>query len=341
MPQRKKKTRKIGGGNNNNNAPAAGLCARLGTCFRKRKAKTNKKKNNNAPAVTAQENNGLVFDGPPLAEMPQLCFGTYQGAGTLDKTLRKALNLGYRHIDCAEKYADQHMRYGIDYKKLIRKVLLDFQPIMKRNELWITWKDNHITVQKIRDTIERTGCKYFDLYLVHHSCGSPEDFAALQEAQTLGLIRYYGVSNCEDLDRVRELKERYDIYANQIRARPPGGKVTSRIDMDPNFIEESNKLGVRIMLFGTITSIENRYEIFTISREQNLEYRKHRTNINKYYMQKFLLPFNVLIVSSSSGETLAPNLNDFQTIMSGKPLLSEREMKTIEDFLLTLELYSP
>ncbi len=289
-------------------------------------------------AVTAQENNGLVFDGPPLAEMPQLCFGTYQRGGTLDNTLRKALNLGYRHIDCAEKYADQHMRYGIDYKKLIRKVLLDFQPIMKRNELWITWKDNHITVQKIRDTIERTGCKYFDLYLVHHSCGSPKDFAALQEAQRLGLIRYYGVSNCEDLDRVRELKERYDIYANQIRARPPGGKVIYSNHMDPNFIEESNKLGIKIMLFGTITSIENMRYYYKITNNQFSYFKKIKDKINKYYMQKFLLPFNVLIVSSSSGETLAPNLNDFQTIMSGKPLLSEREMKTIEDFLLTLEL---
>jgi diketogulonate reductase-like aldo/keto reductase len=305
MPVRRKRTRKLKlkGGNPNN------------------KKNTNKNKKVNAK---------------PLEEMPQLCFGTVQYG--LPWTLPMALELGYRHIDGAEKYERIHAEYGLDYKETIKQVLSQMKAKIKRNELWITWKDNSPTLEKIQESISKLGCEYFDLFLIHHSCGIPDDFTVLQEAQKMGLIRYFGVSNCETIENIRFLKERYNIYANQIQARPPGGDVAGRQMMEPDFIAKCNALGVRVMLFSSISSISMLLQD-NLLKSANADFLyKNIDKINKYYIQKFLRPFNVLMVASQTGSTLEPNLIDVRKFLSGAPLLSEDEMKMIEEYLLSLSL---
>ncbi len=311
MPIRKqKKTRKLKlklkGGNPNNNKRSTN------------NKKNNKKNNNAAPA--------------PLAEMPQICFGTVQGG--LPFTLPMALELGYRHIDGAEAY--EEMQRGIDYKKTIKDILIASK--IKRNELWITWKADGPTIKNIQDSLSKLGCEYFDLYLIHHSCGSERDFAVLQEAQKMGLIRHFGVSNCEDIRKIAELKEKYNIYANQIQARPPGGRVSRRDMMEPEFIAKCNALGVRVMLFSTISSIMMLMYDSLLNQKNTDFYYSNMDKINKYYIQKFLKPFNVLMVASQTGSSLTPNMKDVTKFLSGTPLLSDDEMLMIENFLLNLSL---
>ena len=193
---------------------------------------------------TSLPSNALVNTSGALPTMPQLCFGTVQM--NLESNLTKALRIGYRHIDGAEIYAV--LQRPIDYKNTIKKVLTKFKhgenglPKVERKDLWITWKCDGITKATIEETIKALDCEYFDLYLVHHSCGTESDFEALKEAQKAGLIRYYGVSNCEKIEKIEELKKAHNIYANQIQARPPGGIIErgygeNRVDvMDTDFI---------------------------------------------------------------------------------------------------------
>jgi diketogulonate reductase-like aldo/keto reductase len=325
--------------------------------------------------------NNLINNFPnALKKMPQLCFGTAQR--NINLTVPKALELGYKHIDGAELYQCISKENHTTYKNIIKEEIKKYG----RNELWITWKDDNIKLEKIKKIINELDCNYIDLFLVHNSCGTENDFIELKKAKNEGLIRFYGISNCEDLKIVKELKEKHDIYANQIQARPPKGKVYGRELFSPeNFIEECNNLGVIIMLYGSMSAISDirwhlndeiikkrielkipndkmleindEFEIinslikekskntkYDIMTEDNNIYKKflkfmndiNITPYNKYYMQKYILNTNnVLMIGSHSGNptNLQKNLDDYNNLKNTSTQLSSTEMNEIESNL--------
>lgn len=266
----------------------------------------------------------------PMPEMPQLCFGTAQR--NLEVVLSKAFDLGYRHIDGAEVYGSRGFGYEPgQYKSIVKECIQEKIP--NRHDLWITWKADKPTFDEIEKIVEDLDCQYIDLFLIHHSCGSEADFGTLDRAQKAGLIRYFGVSNCENIHSILALKKKHEVlfYANQIQARPPGGSIQGRGKLDADFIKRCNDEGVRIMLFATTSG-------FT----QTNNFAQHLNsipNINKYYIQKYLNPSNVLMVSSSSGSSLKQNLEDVQAFLNGKELLNEEQMESIETMLETTDLH--
>ena len=262
--------------------------------------------------------------GAPLEIMPQLCFGTAQN--NLENALQKALKIGYRHIDGAENYGNS------DYKNIIKRCI----KVIPRNELWITWKSDDISLDNINRICTELDCEYIDLFLFHHSCGNEKGYSELKNAQTASKIRYYGVSNCEDLETIKQLKTDHNIFANQIQARPPKGKVKQRKRFNPpNFIEECNKIGVNIMLFSTIGGI-------LMSEDYSL-IMKHISNVNKYYIQKYIIRTNnVLMVSSVSltSTLLQKNFEDINNILCENQLLTGEQMIEIEYFLTLTILHN-
>lgn len=271
-----------------------------------------------------------MIGGSRLVKMPQLCFGTVHH--NLEVTLPLALKLGYRHIDGAQNYGGQ------EYKNIIKKVI----KVIPRNQLWITWKDNNITEEKIKIIIEELDCEYIDLFLVHHSCGTENDFIEFKKAQDDCLITYYGISNCENIDTIRKLKNQHNIYANQVQARPPKGKINGRPNSNPenfyDFVNECNKIDVNIMLFSTINAIYG-----AMDSEENLKfYDKIAENndfLNQYYIQKYIFEKNnILLVGSTSGSGITKTMYDFHVIKTNR--LELEKMNEIEDLLekLVLEL---
>jgi len=257
------------------------------------------------------------------AEMPKICFGTAQGL--LDKTLPLALANGYTHIDGAEVYNNH---------RIVRESIR----LKQRRSLWITWKDNTITVEKIQDILIKLQCGYIDLFLIHFGCGVAQDYDELKKAQKAGFIRYYGVSNCKDFNTILALKREHNIFANQIQARPPGGSIQGRDGLKDTFIEECNAIGVSVMLYGTISGILNSMDLF---QEENYRYwieNNNLENINKYYIDKYIRSKpNVIMVSSMSlsGESLRKNIFDVNKSIEG-PLLTAEKFNEIERKLLQI-----
>lgn len=260
--------------------------------------------------------------------MPEICFGTVQQS--LDKTLPLALHLGIRHIDGADGYVRG------EYYSIIRESI----KVVPRDKLWITWKSNTITLDNIARCITNLDCKYIDLYLIHFGCGRDEEFETLKEAQRHGLIKHYGVSNCENFESIRFLKTKHDIYANQIQARPPLGRVQGRDRFNPpNFIEECNKIGVKVMLFGSIGAVVNSISSSEALMEYVFANPDNLNKINKYYIQKYLLTYNnVLMISSITGSSIEKNLELYHEIKDGSSLFSESELTEIETFLESFTL---
>jgi diketogulonate reductase-like aldo/keto reductase len=259
--------------------------------------------------------------GGQLDSMPQLCFGTAQQ--NIQTTLNIALSNGICHIDGAESY-------GIDdYKKIIKETIKQ----IPREQLWITWKADNINIEKITEIIAKLECRYIDTFLVHHDydCTSETDFIELQQAHKMGIIRYFGVSNCEKIERLRYLKEKYNISTIQIQARPPGGKINGKIITPPDFIKQCNDLGINVMLYGTVSGA-------LMSDNIELIY-EDISHINKYYIQKYCMGTNnVLIMASVSGNTIIRNKNDFDKIMQGEKILSDFEMWAMETVLKDMNL---
>lgn len=279
----------------------------------------------------------------PLATMPQICFGTVQS--NLQNSLPNALKIGYRHIDSADRY--EFLNPG--NREIIKNSIQSFiDQGHQREELWITWKADDISIQDIQKRIQEIGCSYFDLFLIHHydqvkrmRGGVDGLLKILQKAKEQGLIRYFGVSNCEDINELRRLKKTYDIYANQIQARPPGGKVDGRIPtMSPTFIQECNALGVHIMFFSTMSGFTQTEFSMTYRFQEPPPswYTSLVANINKYYIQRFLKPSNVIMVASISSLSLQSNFDNVSTFLGGTNLLSEKEMKEVEGRLKSISL---
>jgi len=148
--------------------------------------------------------------------MPALGLGTWQAPpGEVGGAVRAALELGYRHIDCAAIYGNE-----AEVGAALGQAFAD--GLVRREELWITsklWNDAHAPADvapALRRTLADLGLTYLDLYLIHWPVASPpgvgmpssgadlfdlaerplaSTWAALEEQQQAGLCRHIGVSN--------------------------------------------------------------------------------------------------------------------------------------------------
>ena len=149
-------------------------------------------------------------------QMPALGLGTWKSApGEVKKAVTHAIEIGYRHIDCAAIYKNEP-EIGEAINECIQRGLV------KREELWITsklWnnahKQNEVKVA-LKKTLNDLGLEYLDLYLVHwpvvfkngidfpdNSDGYlplsevplAETWRAMQELQKERLVKHIGTSN--------------------------------------------------------------------------------------------------------------------------------------------------
>ncbi len=148
--------------------------------------------------------------------MPALGLGTWKSdADAVYRAVRSAIEVGYRHVDCAAIYQNEE-EVGRAISDALRA------GATKREELWITsklWNDSHAPehVQPALETsLRKLQLDYLDLYLIHWPVAlrkgvalpsGPDDFiplskiplestwGAMLEASELDLAREVGVSN--------------------------------------------------------------------------------------------------------------------------------------------------
>ncbi len=162
-----------------------------------------------------------VTEIAPGVELPVLGLGTWQLTGKeCVESVRKALELGYRHIDTAEKY---------DNEDEIGEAIKNFP----RGEVFITSKvsaenlRHDRLIESFNASLARLKTGYLDLYLVHwpsRNIPIEETFGAFKQLMDSGKIRSAGVSNffTHHLDHAMPAAQKLElkISVNQVEFHP-------------------------------------------------------------------------------------------------------------------------
>ena len=104
------------------------------------------------------------------AKIPTVGIGTFgsdrYSGEEIATAVKGAISVGYRHIDCAAVYGNEH-QIGETFRDVLESGLV------KREELWITsklWNDSHAEADVIptcQKSLKDLQLDYLDLYLIH------------------------------------------------------------------------------------------------------------------------------------------------------------------------------
>ena len=161
--------------------------------------------------------------------MPLVGLGTYKLNDA--NAVKLALDIGYRHIDCARIYGNED---------IVGKGLEEYLAKNPRQSLWITskvWNDSHRpekVVESVHATLRDLGCEYLDLLLIHWpvawipgtqdvdaSVTIKDTYQAMEALVEQGKVKYLGLSNF-DLSEIEDVLSwcRIKPVVNQIELHP-------------------------------------------------------------------------------------------------------------------------
>ena len=152
-------------------------------------------------------------------KMPQLGFGVFQIRDEAEcvRSVRDALDVGYRLIDTAASYANEAA-----VGQAIRESGVPRDEIFLTTKLWVSDASEAGAKRGIERSLRLLGVDYIDLFLLHQPYGDVHGaWRTLEAAHAAGTLRGIGVSNFQP-DRVIDLVIQNSIIpaVNQIEVHP-------------------------------------------------------------------------------------------------------------------------
>jgi 2,5-diketo-D-gluconate reductase A len=175
--------------------------------------------------------------------IPQLGFGVFQiDPAETAEAVRRALDVGYRHIDTAEMYRNEK---GVG--EAVRASGLDRDVVFVTSKLSNGAHEPDDARRAFDDTLEALGFDYVDLFLIHWPLPTlyGGDFVStwrvLEEFYRSGRARSIGVSNFQ-VAHLRRLAAETDVVpaVNQIEVHPYlGNEEVRRYGADHGILTEA------------------------------------------------------------------------------------------------------
>ena len=151
-------------------------------------------------------------------DMPVVGLGTWQNKGEeCREAVKKAIELGYRHIDTAWVYENQkEVGEGIKESNVGREGLFI------TSKVWYSNLKYEEVLEQCEETLKELDLEYLDLYLIHwpnENISMEDTFRALNELVDKGKVKSIGVSNFT-IDHLRKAMEFSKISVNQVEYHP-------------------------------------------------------------------------------------------------------------------------
>ena len=123
--------------------------------------------------------------------MPMVGFGTYQMPRRItQQCVTDALEVGYRHIDTAQCYGNEH-EVGL----AVKASCLPREEVFVTTKLWGV-RGYGDTMRSIENSLRTVGLDYIELFLIHEPSGDfISQYQAMEDARQMGLLRSIGVAN--------------------------------------------------------------------------------------------------------------------------------------------------
>lgn len=156
-------------------------------------------------------------------EVPALGFGTWKLVGeTAVLSTRKALEIGYRHIDTADAYKN-HKEVG----RAIEESGIDREEIFLTTKVWYTDLKPEDLRKSVNRFLEELETGYIDLLLIHwpnRKIPLEGTLEAMNRLKSEGVIKNIGVSNFT-INHIKDvLKTGVEVVNNQVELHPTFGQ---------------------------------------------------------------------------------------------------------------------
>lgn len=148
--------------------------------------------------------------------IPSIGFGTWmiEDKSTCIAAVKKALDVGYRHIDTAQIYGNESF-----VGQAVKESEISREDIFLTTKLWNDNQSVDSVIPSLRQSLDNLQTNYVDLFLVHFPVSQMRQPAwrKMEELYALGAVKSIGVSNYT-VKHLKELMSESDIkpVANQV-----------------------------------------------------------------------------------------------------------------------------